>query len=97
MATAELRLYRIRPGLMAEFAAHFLADVAPARRAHGFEVIGPWIDDAAHEFVWIASYTGESSWDDAVTSYYDSPERRQMGFDPIDYIESIDTRLLDDV
>lgn len=97
MTTAELRIYQIRPGLMAEFVARFHSDIAPARRAHGFEIIGPWVDDAAHTFVWIARHEGGLAWHEAVAAYYDSPERREIGFDPMDFIQTIETRLLDDV
>ncbi len=93
MAVTELRMYKIRAGVLAEFTERFQDQIAPARRAHGFEVLGPWTT-ADDEFVWMARYDGQRSWNDAVAAYYDSPERRQIDFDPMDYIESIETKLL---
>lgn len=78
---------------MTEFTQRFLAQIAPARRAHGFKVLGPWTT-ADDEFVWMAQYEGDLAWADAVAAYYDSPERRDIDFDPMHYIESIETKLL---
>ncbi len=68
---AELRIYQIAAGLMEEFVSLFDDEVAPARRANGFEVIGPWIQEDENQFVWIAGYDGELSWDEAVQRYYE--------------------------
>ncbi len=91
---AELRIYHIAAGRMKEFVSLFHDEVAPARRANGFEVIGPWIHEGESQFVWIAGYDGELSWDEAVRRYYDSPERRGLTRDPLDLIESVETRML---
>lgn len=93
MGTTQLRVYKIRSDLMEEFTERFLAQIVPARRAHAFEVLGPWTT-SDEEFVWMAHYEGDLDWDDAVAAYYDSPERRAIDFDPMDYIESIETKLL---
>lgn len=95
--TTQLRIYDIAPGRMEEFAAKVASDVIPARKKYGFGVIGPWVNEADNQYVWLVSYDGELSWDDAVTRYMSSPERSGMGWDPMDYIEKMDTRLMRDV
>lgn len=91
---AELRIYDIKPGRMAEFLELFDAEVAPARIAYGFDVIGPWIDEDMNQFVWIASYDGASPWDEAEQRYRDSPERSNLSRDPMELIDSVDARML---
>ncbi len=91
---AQLRIYDIKPGLMAEFLELFNTEIGPARMAHGFDVIGPWVDEDENQFVWVASYDGVVSWDDAEQQYRQSPERRNLSRDPMDFIDSIDARML---
>ncbi len=93
--TAQLRIYHIKPGLMDEFARLVAEHVFPARRQHGFEVLGPWVVPAEHQYVWVVTYDGPLSWDEAVERYYQSPERSGIGFDPDEYIESADLRLME--
>lgn len=91
---AQLRIYEIKPGRMAEFLELFDKELAPARRAYGFDVIGPWVHEDKNQFVWIASYDGAVPWDEAEQRYRESPERRNTSRDPMDLIDSIDARML---
>ena len=95
--TAQLRIYDIRPGMMDEFAALVAEHVFPAREQYGFRVLGPWITKEANQYVWIVSYEGELPWDEAVDVYYNSPVRSSIPFDPKDYIESADLRLIEPI
>ena len=97
MPNAQLRIYTIREGLMDEWTEKFVAELIPPRRANGFDVVGTWVNEADSQFVWIVAYDGELEWEDAVERYYASRERNAISFDPMDYIEEVDTRLLDSV
>ncbi len=91
---AQLRIYDIKPGRMAEFLELFEMEVEPARMAHGFDVIGPWIDEDTNQFVWIASYDGVVPWDEIEQRYRESPQRHNLSRDPMDFIDSVDSRML---
>lgn len=74
----QLRLYRAKDGELAEFAREWREAVLPLRRAHGFQVLGPWVSEDGR-FVWIIGH------DDLVradASYYASPERAAIMPDP---------------
>lgn len=92
----QLRIYDITPGRMDEFVSLFWR-VAEIRRQLGFEVIGPWIDAEANQFVWIVGYDGPEGFEAAAQAYYDSPERASLSPDPADFLESVDTRMLEHV
>ena len=80
MAT-QLRDYRIRHGELEQFVAEWQTNLAPLRRACGFEIRGAWTIPDESRFVWLLSHPG--SWDDFASAdgaYFASPER--AGFDP---------------
>jgi NIPSNAP len=50
----EVRSYRIKPGLRAEFIKLFETRAVPALRAHGMKVLGPLLDvENPNKFVWL--------------------------------------------
>lgn len=93
--TAQLRIYNIKPGRMDEFAQMVDEHVIPPRLQYGFDVLGKWTVPENNQYVWIVSYNGPLSWDEAVERYYNSPERSNIGFDPDEFIEGADLRLME--
>jgi hypothetical protein len=67
---------------MEDWLAEWSAHVLPLRRAFGFDVIGPWVNDDEDLFVWILGYDGEEGWARADAAYYDSAERKSLAPDP---------------
>jgi hypothetical protein len=67
---------------MEDWLAEWSAHVLPLRRAFGFDVIGPWVNDDESLFVWILGYDGEAGWAAADAAYYDSAERKSLAPDP---------------
>jgi hypothetical protein len=65
---------------MEDWLAEWSAHVLPLRRAFGFDVIGPWVNDDEDLFVWILGYDG--GWARADAAYYDSAERKSLAPDP---------------
>ncbi len=92
---AQLRIYEIRSGLIDEFVHEFQTKIVPAREQYDFEVVGSWIVRDRNQFVWIVSYHGDLEWRAAVDRYYHSPERSGADFDPDEYIEAMDVRMLE--
>jgi hypothetical protein len=72
----ELRLYRAKPGELDDFVREWSNHVLPLRRAHGFEVLGPWITDD-ERFVWIID-----DLETADAAYYASGARAAIEPDP---------------
>jgi len=74
----QLRLYRAKPSELDAFVREWHEHVLPLRRAHGFEVLGPWISDD-DRFVWII---GHEDLEAADAAYYASAERTAIDPDP---------------
>ncbi len=93
MAEYQLRSYDIVPGKMSEFLRVFPA-VAEARRHYGFDVAGAWVDEDQHRFVWILSFGGPGTFEEAATRYYESPEREALDPNPSDLIANVEARMV---
>jgi predicted oxidoreductase len=93
----QLRIYKIRPGLMVEFARKWRPTYAKARVDFGFKIEGAWVDEEAYEFIWLVSYAGPEGYAAADAAYYASPGRAAIAWDTSPYIEKMDLRLLDPV
>jgi hypothetical protein len=78
----QLRLYRAKEGALDDFVREWHDHVLPLRRAHGFEVLGPWVSDDGR-FVWIIGHDDLAAADAA---YYASPERAAVDPDPARHI-----------
>ena len=76
----QLRRYVVRD--VDAFAREWREHVLPLRRAHGFEILGPWIADDGR-FVWIV---GHDDLERADAAYYASPERAAIDPDPARHI-----------
>ena len=76
----QLRRYVVRD--VDAFAREWREHVLPLRRAHGFEILGPWIADDGR-FVWII---GHDDLERADAAYYASPERAAIDPDPARHI-----------
>lgn len=91
---SQLRIYDIRPGDMDEFARKVAEDIFPVRRAHGFTIDGPWQTDE-NQYVWIVHHDGD--FDEAVEGYVNDPARKDLAWDPMDYITNVDIRMMEDL
>lgn len=80
---------------MDAFVQEFHTKILPSRRKYDFAILGPWVTTDNLQFVWIATYDGALEWEEAVDRYYHSPERSQLEFDPDEFIESMDVRMLE--
>ena len=95
----QLRIYTIKPGMMDEFMAGWREHVAPLRVKHGFSVERAWVNSAEgkSEFIWLVGYDGAEGYASADARYYASPDRANMTWDPMRYIERVELRVLDPV
>ncbi len=84
----QLRDYRVLPNALAEWVKEWDEKVRPLREQHGFKVVGAWTIEAESRFVWILSWEGDVSFEDADRAYYESPERLALAPDPARHIVS---------
>ena len=90
----QLRVYRVKEGELDEWLAEWRDHVLPLRRAHGFEVLGPWVVRGENRFVWII---GHGDFEAANEAYYASPERRALDPDPARHLAETEAWLMDPV
>ena len=90
----QLRDYRIQPGAMGQWVKEWAERVRPLREQLGFKVVGAWTIEAENRFVWILSWGGAGSFEDADRAYYASPERVALAPDPARHIVSSEHRML---
>ena len=90
----QVREYTVRPGEMEEWLSEWRSRIVPLRESHGFEVLGAWTVDGTDQFIWIISYRGAKSWEQANEDYYSSPERKALDPDPARHLAKTDTRLM---
>ena len=88
--TAQLRMYTIAEGSLDEFVQRWKAGVRPLRERHSFVIEGAWTIPDQSRFVWILSYQGPASFDEADAAYYASPERENLRPDPAELL--VDTQ-----
>lgn len=90
----QVRTYQIKPGDMEDFVALWRDHIVPARRVHGFEVLGAWNDADDGTFVWVVGHEAPDGWAVAEKAYYDSAERQGLPRNPADLMEGAHTKVL---
>jgi hypothetical protein len=93
MAQAQMRMYTIEPGRLDEFVKAWSARVRPLRRDFGFESAA-WTVPEEDLFVWLLTFRGKGTFEDADAEYYASPRRQAITPDPADLIARKETRWL---
>jgi hypothetical protein len=68
----QLRIYRIRPGQMAQWVSEWRRDVYQPREKFGFKIIGPWVIEPSNQFIWILGYEGPEGFKARDAAYYTS-------------------------
>jgi hypothetical protein len=84
----QLRDYRIQPGALKQWVREWDEKVRPLREQLGFTIVGAWTIEDEDRFIWILSWEGAGSFQDADRAYYASPERVALAPDPASLIVS---------
>ncbi|WP_280482676.1 hypothetical protein [Nocardia cyriacigeorgica] len=58
----------------------------------GFEIGGAWVDHERSQFIWLISYDGDETFEEANKRYWASPRRGALGLDPAHYLTARDVR-----
>jgi NIPSNAP protein len=90
----QVREYTVKPGEMQEWLSEWRSKIVPLRQTCGFEVLGAWTVDGTDQFIWIMSYKGPKSWEQADGDYYSSPDRKALDPDPARHLARTDTRMM---
>ncbi len=93
---AQLRIFRIADGHLADFVSEWRAGVLPLREQAGFR-IEAWTDAELGTFVWLLRYEGAGTLEDADRAYYESPQRAALQPDPARWIVETTTLSLEPV
>jgi hypothetical protein len=94
---SQLRIYTLQPTTAEEFVRNFRAEIAPLREKYGFSIDSAVLTEDRTRFVWITSHDSPDGWEAAERTYYESPERAALGFDPGDYILEHDISMVESV
>jgi hypothetical protein len=97
MTEYQLRIYRIRPGTMAEFIEGWRQNIIPIREKYGFKVLYAFDNEEKNEFIWLLSHDSPEGYAAADAIYYESPERANLTWNPRLYIEQMDLRILQSI
>jgi hypothetical protein len=90
----QLRDYLIQPGALTQWVKEWTEKVRPLREQLGFKVVGAWAIDDENRFIWILSWEGAGTFEDADRAYYESPARAALLPDPARLIVSSEHRFM---
>jgi hypothetical protein len=92
---AQLRRYQVKPGQMTAFIESWETGVVPVRELFGFKVLAAWRSDDDAEFGWLVGYAGDGHFEAAEKAYYASPERAGMPVEPLQFLDKVDTWMVE--
>lgn len=90
----QLRVYTIKHGEMAEWVREWGNLIVPLRQRLGFGLLGAWTAQDSDRFVWVLTYDGPKSWEQADSDYYASAERAAFDPDPARHIATTEQWLM---
>jgi hypothetical protein len=96
MSSTKLRIYTIEDGRLEDFLAAWTAGVVPLRRRFGFS-IQAWTVPRESVMVWLVTYEGDGTFEEAERAYYASPERQALDPDPGVLVVDQDDRWLEPI
>ncbi|WP_405149803.1 aspartate/glutamate racemase family protein [Sphaerisporangium sp. NBC_01403] len=93
---AQLRIYRIRQGLMADWLPFFHKTLVPLHHVVGIRVPAAWVNvEDPDEFVWIREFDSVESIPQQENEFFSTAARSALGDVRERYVESLQVRVLD--
>jgi hypothetical protein len=90
---SQLRIYKIREGLMDEWRELFFGTLMDIHRMVGINVTAAWQNTADPlEFVWIREFRSAESVEEQENEFFSTPERRALGDVRGKFVESLQVR-----
>lgn len=97
MKTVQIRTYMVRVGRLDEWVEAWRTLIVPLRREFGFEVHGSWVDRERSAHIWVISYDGDRSFEEANAAYWASAQRKRLGVDPAEFLVGEEIHLVEQV
>jgi len=91
---AQLRIYTVNRGKMDDWVSWFTSKLAPIAKEAGQTILGPWVNEAKTEFVWIRVY---DSAEDAKTKderFYGSAKWKAIAPEAREFIAKAEVTLM---
>jgi NIPSNAP len=95
--TVQVRTYTVRPERLDEWVLRWRTQVVPLRLSLGFGMHGSWVDRERSQHIWVISYDGPQTFDEANAAYWASPRRAELGLDPSEYLVEEQIRTVEQV
>jgi hypothetical protein len=93
---SQLRIYRIRPGLMEEWQELFFGTLVGLHELVSINVAAAWTNPLdPDEFVWIREFRSLGSVEQQESEFFATPERRALGDVRGKFVEQVDVRVLE--
>ncbi len=87
---SQLRIYTLDPIGADTFVAGFHEFLVPLRARFGFSLESSWLSEDRTRFAWVTAHDGPEGFEAAEATYYASPERTSLPFQPGPFIVSMD-------
>lgn len=75
---SQLRIYKIKPGMMDQWLNFFHGKVVPMHQQFGIPARIAWVNSANSEFIWVRDFAAGEPIEDQERRYVNSEERRRV-------------------
>jgi hypothetical protein len=91
---AQLRIYTVNSGRMDDWVEWFNDKLRPIAELAGHTILGPWVNEAKTEFVWIRTYDSASDAEAKDGVFYGSREWKAVGPDAREFLAKIEVTIM---
>ncbi len=78
---AELRVYKLKPGMADDYKKIFNAQLEPNHLASGVNILGAWLHEESNTVYWLRTFKDRAEMDAQLQAYHDSDARKNL--DPL--------------
>ena len=87
---AQLRVYTINRGKMDAWVEWFNNKARPVAEQVGHQILGPWINEASTEFIWIRTYESAEDAKAKDEAFSSSPAWQAIASEAAEYVAKIE-------
>ena len=90
---AQLRVYTVNRGKMDAWVEWFNSKARPVAEQAGHQIVGPWINDARTEYIWIRTYESAEDAKAKDEAFSSSPAWQAIASDAAEFVARNDVSL----